>query len=1034
LEIFWDHGISKDFLLISCEEIRRSLEQLLSFGVDALFHSLRPSRGALHKTGSGGQSNRSVFSFSSGTTIPLFEEVSSIDEFPIQTEEIVSLLSYHLAEDNEAYVKVCFLLKSFLERNLSALVDSDQAFAKDSSGSDLSPSVRKSVGIALALLHGLSVSGADATYFSNQLWPALKMFPFSTRFAIYDAWKKSSNETKASPLYGLSLAEKNAFQSCRREMKRLAKETTKIVGKNIAKYVHGNPHGVIVHILNQIEVFDNLIPVVIEALKYSLELSRDVFACNILQHLRKFENDSKLKEAGASTHYAAWFTSISKFIGTFYCRFPSTELRGLFNYLLENLGAGYSADLLIVKDLLGIMGGSDTLTNVSAAQLEGLSGGKTLRGEVMGNSALIKSGLSLSTRKSSVILREELIKSGAALPLLLFIAQLRNNLLFDSEMRHLKLISHLYDTAQDLLIQFTDFLVAEAKSMEYIANMMPPIDDLISEIGLSVPVVFQLTRPLLRAALQALLSGGNDSEQLPEYLKPWNPFGQNIQQKIQLMLEGVSSSAPSSSSSSSEESATFSHDLFILFWTLSSYDIYVPLDRYQLENKRIKDRFSELDNRKDGQMAINMSSAEYAKWAKTKDAEMKSLMISMTALQDELNAQKRHIECTKEILADRRDRFFQSSAGGDSSETGHEPMDDFLQSLVFRRVMMSPLDSVYCTKFARLLHDLPAQSFSLVDFYQKTFEYLLPLMFSCTECEATFCGYALADCLAVITRWQGSQSLFNLEAVTRKQNIFGQGPSASGKGFAQFLDVCKVLALPPPLPLLFLSSPLTSLDILAGMALADLPDAALGHRREGVSLHPLRLLDPLEDLQLLSLLQARGDGPAQAGGALHSAGNPRGPADHGQEPAAPADQDPALLDQRHEGREGRQARAEELRDQPAGQVRDAFLFSLGEIAGQSRPARSLQFPPKFPREERGRRARRLVLFPAEAQGSALGRRPSAEVPAEGLQCAGRAREELECPAGAQVLDRADRQDLYILLLPAAPAVRQFRQRKKFRAR
>jgi hypothetical protein len=98
-------------------------------------------------------------------------------------------------------------------------------------------------------------------------------------------------------------------------------------------------------------------------------------------------------------------------------------------------------------------------------------------------------------------LRDTLLSSETALPLLLFIARIQSQILFSTATPDLKLISHLYDTAQDVLMQFTEFLVAGAKSIEDIAKIMPPMAVLLGEIGLAVPVAFQLVRPILRAAL-----------------------------------------------------------------------------------------------------------------------------------------------------------------------------------------------------------------------------------------------------------------------------------------------------------------------------------------------------------------------------------------------------------------------------------------------------------------------------------------------------------------------------------------------------
>ena len=73
--------------------------------------------------------------------------------------------------------------------------------------------------------------------------------------------------------------------------------------------------------------------------------------------------------------------------------------------------------------------------------------------------------LEATSKRAMSILREELINSGAALPLLLLIAQVRTKTLYETETTELKLISHLYDTCQDVLMQFTDFLISGSKAI-----------------------------------------------------------------------------------------------------------------------------------------------------------------------------------------------------------------------------------------------------------------------------------------------------------------------------------------------------------------------------------------------------------------------------------------------------------------------------------------------------------------------------------------------------------------------------------------
>lgn len=132
---------------------------------------------------------------------------------------------------------------------------------------------------------------------------------------------------------------------------------------------------------------------------------------------------------------------------------------GLLHCLLRHLSVGESLDLLVLKELLGRMGGCETLLEVSEAQMDGLAGGRSLRAAVgitlavlfIILDALPRNFLSLrglcvmfpqcmaavtiapvAGAKSAVTgpkkaaikaLREALISSGTALPLLLYIAQ-----------------------------------------------------------------------------------------------------------------------------------------------------------------------------------------------------------------------------------------------------------------------------------------------------------------------------------------------------------------------------------------------------------------------------------------------------------------------------------------------------------------------------------------------------------------------------------------------------------------------------------
>lgn len=566
------------------------------------------------------------------------------------------------------------------------------------------------------------------------------------------------------------------MHGARAELKRLAKENTKLIGRKLARFTQACPLVVFNHVLGQVEAFDNLIPYMVDTLKFSTELSKDVMAYSLVSQLKKGSSgDAKLKKG--DTHFSQWFSALTKFIATYYCRYPTTELKGLLNYLLQRLSIGDSLDLLVLKELLGIMGSSETLLEVSAAQLEGLSGGRSLRAEVMGVAGGVVGSKGLisanACKKATLILREELIGSQTAIPLLLMIAQVRSRLLHDPETTELKLISHLYDTAQDVLMQFTEFLVAGAKSFESIAELMPELSVLLDEVGLAVPVAFQLVRPLLRAALQF----GPNPTNAPPRLQRWHPFGETMTKLVTTLIHPASIWE------------VMSPRLYVLFWGLGLYDIKVPVSRYEGEIKRLKDKYTELDNKKSGTAASqSITAAEFSKLNKQRELEMKQLLQKVAELTEDMVRQKKHVEQIREIIRSEQASFFRVSAsaqqGADDSGTVCTPEDvvseSMMQHLLFQRLLMSPIDAVYCTQFCFLLHEMQTPHFSTLRFVDRTIRTITPLIFCSTETEASFIGYALLDLLQVVNRWHDDEKVFGTVALGKLGFSFPLPSNAAG--------------------------------------------------------------------------------------------------------------------------------------------------------------------------------------------------------------------------------------------------------------
>ena len=116
----------------------------------------------------------------------------------------------------------------------------------------------------------------------------------------------------------------------------------------LPQIAHSNPVVVFDTILSQIQSYDNLIQPMVDAFKYLTPLAFDVLSFVLISHLAS--DAQKLKSDGTNT--SQWLSALAQFCGVLYRKYPSTELSGLFQYLLAKLKAGESLDLLVLKELI----------------------------------------------------------------------------------------------------------------------------------------------------------------------------------------------------------------------------------------------------------------------------------------------------------------------------------------------------------------------------------------------------------------------------------------------------------------------------------------------------------------------------------------------------------------------------------------------------------------------------------------------------------------------------------------------------------
>ncbi|KAK2556060.1 THO complex subunit 2 [Acropora cervicornis] len=575
----WDYAQTilerlPSFAAVSHPAIASGLCKLIHTTVEPLYrrHSSKAARGRPYVPVAGGPPQCKLF-----TDLPQ-------NVFPMLLH-----LGPHLSTDPILMAKILRISKGFMKDHPSVFEDKEQS----------SPQVEKVWCGLLTLLDEVllpSISLLECnSSLAEELWAMMCRFPYELRYRLYGQWKNESYSSHPR----MVLAKAATIKRAKYITKRLTKENVKPSGRQIGKLSHSNPGILFEYLLSQIQKYDNFIGPVVDSLKYLTPLAYDVLAC------------------------------LAVFCGTVFRKY-SIELTGLLQYVANQLKAGKSFDLLVLKEVVQKMSGIEISEEVTAAQLEALSGGELLRAEG-GYFGQIR-----NTKKSSQRLRDTLLEGKLDLPLCLLMAQQRNGIVFfeDSE-RHLKLVGKLYDQCQDTLVQFGGFLATQLTAEEYESHL-PSLEVLGHSYHLTPDVAFFLSRPMFVHQIEQILQC---------YIDAVNTVMEPVFQSARLLQ------APKVWNSISPQ-------LYVTFWALSMFDLYVPTERYEQELNKLKLQVAQLEDNKD--MPVSK---------KKKEKERCSLLAEK--LKEELRQQEEHNQRVMASLKNERDSWLPTMAFVPAESSDH---------------------------------------------------------------------------------------------------------------------------------------------------------------------------------------------------------------------------------------------------------------------------------------------------------------------------------------------------------------------------
>ncbi|XP_048589854.1 THO complex subunit 2 isoform X3 [Nematostella vectensis] len=682
--------------------IAHALCKLVHSTIEPLYrsHASKAARGRPYRAVSGGPS-----------------QAHSFDDLSKELFPMVTRLGPYLSCDPILLAKILRVGKGFLKEN-------PMVFDGASTSSEEVQSVWCGFLTLLdeVLLPSISLLECNSSL-SEELWNMLKCYPYQIRYRLYGQWKNKSYNSNME----LIKVKAATIKRAKYITKRLTKENVKPSGRQIGKISHSNPGVVFEYLLTQIQKYDNFIVPVVDSLKYLTPLAYDVLAFCIIEALANPERERMKQE---DTNISDWLKSLATFCGTAFRKYP-IDLTGLLQYVGNQLKSGKSFDLLVLKEVVQRMSGIEMSEEVTMQQLEALCGGELLKAEG-GYFGQIR-----NTKKSSQRLRDTLVESQLDLPLCILMAQQRNGIVFyEDDKRHLKLVGKLYDQCQDTLVQFGGFLASQFTAEEYHAHI-PSLSTLGQSYHLTPDVAFYLSRPMFTHQIETKFKTERGDKELTQ-----KQIYQCYIDAVNLVMEPVVQSARMLQTPKVWNN--ISPQLYVTFWSLSMYDVHVPVDRYELEIQRFKQQIVQLEENKD--LAASKKKKDKERWAQLIDK-----------LKDEQRRQEEHNQCVMSWLKHERDSWFPSKS------TKSETITQFLQLCMFPRCVFTASDAIYCAKFVHMLHNLKTPNFSTLLCFDRVFSDISYTVASCTENEASRYGRFLCSMLEIVMRWHGDRKTYDKE-------------------------------------------------------------------------------------------------------------------------------------------------------------------------------------------------------------------------------------------------------------------------------
>lgn len=380
---------------------------------------------------------------------------------------------------------------------------------------------------------------------SVALWSLLSRFPLPTRYSFYGEWKE-----RAPKLYpSVRLRRAEAERETKNLLRRIGSDAAhnKRFPRQFAKIAHRDPLTIFAVSLSQVQSYENLIMPVVEAARYLTPFEYDVLSYSMLEALadparQRIKEDGLHNSLWLQGWLGKWFnlisgfaliyplfnSGLSTFVASLHKKWPF-DVSLILQYLLKQLAASNTTDLLLLRDIFKHMAGVDIVSpaDLSESGIAALSGGKTLRTEFSTPTSIQKLRQSRkAAQKPQARLHSALVSLRYATPLLVRIAKARETAVFsaeEEEAQMLRVLGNMYDQVSAFLTrlhglcspagslnnpqitttlnQMHDYFTLLSTSADY-ERVVPSLGDLWKEYEVEAPLAFAFYRPRVTKALR----------------------------------------------------------------------------------------------------------------------------------------------------------------------------------------------------------------------------------------------------------------------------------------------------------------------------------------------------------------------------------------------------------------------------------------------------------------------------------------------------------------------------------------------------